>query len=289
MRNGKWSRILPVFVALTALAWCGQFVLAAAPEDQSPADEGKKIEKKIIIVGDDDEDMKVIQEFGGKRGFLGVGLLELTPELQAHFGLAEGTGVLVSKVEADSPAAAAGVRAGDIITSVDGQTADSAWTVRKLVGAKKDGESVALEVQRNGAPISLSATVVERERAALDFGPLMGPGIKSRVIHIPDHPGEFEFEWQKMGDDEAAKELMLKYKQELGAEEMKEGARWVEGDGDFIYLDSAHLDDCLEKLKQHMESPEWQEKMRSYQDREKEMEKRLQELETRLQKLEQGL
>ena len=107
-----------------------------------------------------------------RRGFLGINLTDLTPELRAHFGVPEGEGVMVGKVEPGSPAEKAGVKVGDILTSVDGQAIKSSWDVMAKVRRIEDGQQVPLEIWRNGRAQNLTATIVERERSEMDVSPL---------------------------------------------------------------------------------------------------------------------
>jgi membrane-associated protease RseP (regulator of RpoE activity) len=89
------------------------------------------------------------------RGRLGVTVQELTPELAAYFGVKDG--VLVSGVQADTPAAKAGLKAGDVITSVDDKAiARSSELVQAL--RDKDGE-VTIGVTRDKKAMSLKATI----------------------------------------------------------------------------------------------------------------------------------
>lgn len=99
-----------------------------------------------------------------KRGFLGVYLQDLTPELREHFGLPEGTGVLVSSVSDDGPAEKAGLKAGDIIIAIDGEVMSSSNDVGKAVGDREGGDQVRIEVDRKGATEQIFATLKERER-----------------------------------------------------------------------------------------------------------------------------
>jgi membrane-associated protease RseP (regulator of RpoE activity) len=69
------------------------------------------------------------------RGYLGVQLVELTPELREHYGATAEHGVLVGKVEPGSPAEAAGLRVGDVIVALDGESIDGSWDVRHHVRA----------------------------------------------------------------------------------------------------------------------------------------------------------
>jgi C-terminal processing protease CtpA/Prc len=100
---------------------------------------------------------------GGKRAWLGVSLIDLTPELREHYGAARENGVLVSSVAPDSPAAKAGVRVGDILLGVDGGDVASARDIRKSLREKKQGDSVRLELLRGRARQTVVAGVVERE------------------------------------------------------------------------------------------------------------------------------
>ena len=92
---------------------------------------------------------------GPARGRLGVTVQELTPELAAYFGVKDG--VLVASVAADSPAAKAGIKAGDVITTVDDKPVPSAGELVSLLSAKT-GE-VPIGLTRDKKPLSLKATI----------------------------------------------------------------------------------------------------------------------------------
>lgn len=106
-----------------------------------------------------------------RRGYLGIGLTDLTPELRTHFGTPEDAGVMVAKVEPGSPAEKAGVKVGDILTSVDGKEIKSSWDAHWNVRSQEDGQQVPLEIWRNGKVQTLTATVEKRERTELDMAP----------------------------------------------------------------------------------------------------------------------
>jgi membrane-associated protease RseP (regulator of RpoE activity) len=100
--------------------------------------------------------------FSMGRGRLGVNVQELTPDLAAYFGVKDG--LLVSAVQADTPAAKAGIKAGDVIGSVNGKTVLSpAELVKEL--ADKDGE-VTIGLTRDKKPLSLKATLEPRKAPA---------------------------------------------------------------------------------------------------------------------------
>lgn len=84
----------------------------------------------------------------GNSRRIGVSTMELTKQLADYFGIADGKGVLVTSVSEDGPAAKAGVKAGDIITAIDGEPVDSTGDISRVINRKKDGE-VALTIFRN--------------------------------------------------------------------------------------------------------------------------------------------
>lgn len=91
------------------------------------------------------------------KSFLGVSLTELTPELKTHFGTPEDAGVMVSRVHPETPAARAGLQAGDIITAVDGEAVRGAGALSSQIGKREAGVTVQLEVWREGRVELLSA------------------------------------------------------------------------------------------------------------------------------------
>lgn len=99
----------------------------------------------------------------GARGRLGVQVQPLNDQLGEYFGVTEG-GVLVSGVTADSPAAKAGVKAGDVITKVNGDAVkDTGDLVSALADVKDDG-AVTLDIVRDKKSATLKATI-ERPRS----------------------------------------------------------------------------------------------------------------------------
>jgi C-terminal processing protease CtpA/Prc len=134
-------------------------------------------DKVIVSVGDEDIDVHgrgpVVVRVGS-RGFIGVTLVEITPELREHYGAPREAGVVVSGVEADTPAGRAGVQVGDVITSVDGKRVRWTGDVSRAVRDKKGGETVEVEIVRDRAPRKVSITVEERKprERRIDLGDL---------------------------------------------------------------------------------------------------------------------
>ena len=97
------------------------------------------------------------------RGWLGVGIQELSPDLARSFGLEEKKGAVVSQVLGDdSPAAEAGLQAGDVIVAFNGQPVDSDTTLVRLVADVRPGQSVEVEFYRDGELESAQVELGER-------------------------------------------------------------------------------------------------------------------------------
>jgi serine protease Do len=97
------------------------------------------------------------------RGRIGVQIDQVTRDVAESIGLGRPQGALVRSVESGSPAAAAGIEAGDIITKFNGQTIDRATELPRLVGGTKPGSKVSLTVFRRGNSRDLAVTVAEIE------------------------------------------------------------------------------------------------------------------------------
>ncbi|WP_366554391.1 DegQ family serine endoprotease [Aquibaculum sediminis] len=94
-----------------------------------------------------------------ERGWLGVRIQEVTPELADGLGLDGAMGALVASVQPDSPAEAAGVRAGDVITAFDGQEVKRMRDLPRLVAAVRAGSTVEMEIWREGDSETLDVTI----------------------------------------------------------------------------------------------------------------------------------
>lgn len=116
-------------------------------------------------VGEGGEQAPMIVHFGASGPRLGVGLTELTPELRTHFGVPEDAGVMVSKVVEGSAAWNAGLQAGDIVSSVDGETVASSGALARAIRGREAGDVVTLGRWRDGGFDTLSATLDEGESA----------------------------------------------------------------------------------------------------------------------------
>lgn len=131
----------------------------------------------VVFAGTDDvefENGEPVIVRVGRRGFIGVTLMEITPELRVHFGAPKDAGVLVSDVESGTPAAKAGLEVGDVITEIDGKRVESSRDLSRGIRSRKSGETVQLDVVRGRAGRKISVTVEEREgrERTIDLGDL---------------------------------------------------------------------------------------------------------------------
>jgi serine protease Do len=93
------------------------------------------------------------------RGWLGVSIQDVTPELAKSFNLKDTKGALVADVVKDSPAHKAGIERGDIIVSFDGKAVSSAHELSRLVAGTPPNSKAKIEVIRSGKRQTLSAQV----------------------------------------------------------------------------------------------------------------------------------
>jgi serine protease Do len=109
-----------------------------------------------------------LKQFGQlRRQEIGMSMQTITPELAGSLGLVSNYGVIVSDVWPGGPAEAGGLKAGDVLISVDGQPADNLPTVVYNFRLRDSPDPVKLVVQRGGAQQALSIKAVE-QRSELD-------------------------------------------------------------------------------------------------------------------------
>jgi serine protease Do len=103
----------------------------------------------------------LIREGKVSHGYMGIGITDVTPENAQFFHVPDSTGAVVDSVESSSPAAKAGLKVGDIIRAIDGQKVTGAGDLQVEVGQKQPGNTIKLEVLRDGktteVPVTLQA------------------------------------------------------------------------------------------------------------------------------------
>ena len=119
-----------------------------------------------------------LREFGEvRRGALGIAAQPLTPRLAEALGTDARAGVVVGRVRAGSPAERAGIRAGDVITAIDGRPVRDMGAVRNRIGLVRLGQSIVLDLVRDGEAFEIDVTV---EAPADGFALLEGVGVAVR-------------------------------------------------------------------------------------------------------------
>jgi Do/DeqQ family serine protease len=96
-----------------------------------------------------------------KRGLLGVNIYSLTPDMAKSLNIPNTQGVLVSQVNEGSAAEKAGIKAGDVITSINGQTIKSNSELRNAVGLSRVGEKLDVALIRDRKPLHVTAIITE--------------------------------------------------------------------------------------------------------------------------------
>lgn len=101
-----------------------------------------------------------------KRGRLGFTAQDLTPELAEAFDINQNNGVVVARVVEDSAAAKAGLRAGDVIISVNGEPVEDSADVRNMIGLMRVGTVINLKIVREGKEKQLKAKIEEQKSSS---------------------------------------------------------------------------------------------------------------------------
>jgi serine protease Do len=91
------------------------------------------------------------------HGYLGATIQQITPDLSESLGMKTTNGAIVDQLSPDGPAARAGLRAGDVIVSINGQTVKSPTELTRQVAFSHPGDTLRLDVLRNGQPVQITA------------------------------------------------------------------------------------------------------------------------------------
>jgi serine protease Do len=93
------------------------------------------------------------------HGLIGIGISDVTPDNAKFFQMSNATGAVVTQVEPNSPAGKAGLRTGDVIAKLNGQSVTDAGELQMEVGQKRPGDTIHLEVVRDGKTVSVPVTL----------------------------------------------------------------------------------------------------------------------------------
>src|SRR5271163_1739596 len=110
------------------------------------------------------------------RGWLGVEIQEVTPDLAQSFGLPKPEGALVASADKDGPAGKGGIERGDIVLSFNGHPVDDEHELPALVAQTPINQKVPVEVVRNGQHMTLEVTIGERKEPQVASAKTEEPG-----------------------------------------------------------------------------------------------------------------
>jgi serine protease Do len=113
----------------------------------------------LAIPGASGQAVRVPVTSVGRVSFLGVGLQEINSERAKELKLPEEAGVEITYVEANSPAAVAGLKTGDVVLQYNGQRVEGTEQFTRMVQETPEGREVKLQVFRNGASQSVAAKI----------------------------------------------------------------------------------------------------------------------------------
>jgi C-terminal processing protease CtpA/Prc len=141
--------------------------------------------------------VKAFTWMSGFHGRLGAEISDMTEELRKYFGAPPNVGVLVSKVEADTPAAKAGLKAGDVITEINGKKVEDPSDIIEAVADKDAGAQIKLGIVRDRKPVTLVATLDKRKDDPFNI----------KIEGLKGMPHEM-FAWGSGGDFEKLRKQM---------------------------------------------------------------------------------
>jgi serine protease DegQ len=107
---------------------------------------------------------EIIRAGSVTRGWLGVEVQDVTPELATSFGLAEARGALIAGVVRGGPADKAGIRPGDVLLALAGKEVANSSGMLNQIAAIRPGDAVEMRVVRRGQEKTLQVTMGKRPR-----------------------------------------------------------------------------------------------------------------------------
>jgi len=93
------------------------------------------------------------------HGFIGIQIADVTPDNAKFFHMQKAEGALVSDVQADAPGSKAGLKTGDIVTELDGKPVTDAGQLQMVVGQKRPGDTIHLQIMRDDKSMNVAVTL----------------------------------------------------------------------------------------------------------------------------------
>jgi serine protease Do len=139
----------------------------------------------------------LIQKGKVEHGYMGIGINDVTPDEAKFFHVTSASGAVITQVEPDSPAAKAGLKVGDVITSLNGAVVSDAGQLQVEVGEKQPGTTIRLGVVRDGKDLEIPVTLESmgsregaRESATEENGkPRWGLGLADLTPELREEAG----------------------------------------------------------------------------------------------------
>ncbi len=158
----------------------------------------------------------------GSRNYIGVYLQEMNRELSEYFGVKEGIGLLVSRIDKGSPADEAGLKVGDVIVGAEGKRVESVDALSRIIQNKNEGEKIEIEFLRDRKKKKADVKIT-REKTS--FGRYF-PAFPESFKFYSRNTGEKMLQWEQ----ESFREIQEKMKNLR--EELKKKSQ--EGDGKLL-------------------------------------------------------
>jgi serine protease Do len=132
------------------------------------------------------------------RGWLGVQIQEVSQDLAESFGLDKAAGALIAQVFDNSPALAAGLQAGDVITQVDGHEIIMSAQVAHFIGAIAPEQSVVIQLVRGGESIKIDVVIGHLPKTVAGVGGAVDQGeyVKRIGLRVTALSSEKAQEWR---------------------------------------------------------------------------------------------
>ncbi|MDD8030618.1 MAG: PDZ domain-containing protein [Acidobacteriota bacterium] len=150
--------------------------------------------------------------------FIGVYLEQLNPELSRYFGVLDGRGLLISRINPGSPAEKAGLKVGDVIVSADGKRVETIEDLTDLIQKKKKGERLSLDIIRDKKKLKVEVEVAEEERRGWLRVEKFTEETKEVARNYYQEMKEWQKEWLEKNKQqlEAYKETLANLQSEVG-------------------------------------------------------------------------